>query len=413
MSANKYKATCILTVVSCGFLLSYPFSHTFLGGLLSRGFGAAMIGGLADWFAVSALFRRPLGIPFRTAIIPRNREKIFQALVYMVEHEILMKENIKSRLDEYDLSATLLYFLNENSGRQDIKRLLYRFWQDFSLHVVPEELEPLLEGLVEEGMERIKILPYAVPAIEWLIDHGFDDKVLDLVMEQCILAADKENFVQLLSNVFADVTRKYEHGMNRRKLFNLLMDLSPRQLARATQHGLITMLREMRDSQHPLRLEIKQKLTDFLVKLQNDPEFGQRAETWLRQNIIDTFNLGEKAGRVLIHAYNKASIDNKLIVRGLDSLIIQLDIALADFAASQEDRKRADDYLKAALGEWLDKNHNEIGRIVKESLNEFTDEKLVYFIESRVGNDLQMIRINGSLVGGLTGIILYLLTYWL
>ena len=100
MIGNKNKATFILGAVSIGFFISYPFKHTLIGGLLAGGFGAAMIGGLADWFAVSALFRRPLGIPFRTAIIPRNREKIFQALVYMVENQILMKENIKSKLDE-------------------------------------------------------------------------------------------------------------------------------------------------------------------------------------------------------------------------------------------------------------------------------------------------------------------------
>jgi len=62
MTGNKNKATFILGVVSVGFFISYPFQHTFIGGLFTGGFGAAMIGGRADWFAVS--FRRPLGIPF-------------------------------------------------------------------------------------------------------------------------------------------------------------------------------------------------------------------------------------------------------------------------------------------------------------------------------------------------------------
>lgn len=414
MKANTYKATFILAAVSCGFFITYPFANGFWGGLLSRGFGAAMIGGLADWFAVSALFRRPLGIPFRTAIIPRNRERIFQALVHMVEHEILMKENIKSRLNEYDLSATVLYFLTENNNvRQDGKRLLYRFWQDFSLHIVPEELEPLVAKLVKESMEEVKLITYIVPIFEWLLQHGYDDKMIDIAIEQCMIAVDKESFIRLLADVFADVTRKYEQGMNRRKLFNLLMDVSPKQLARGAKHGLMSLLREMKNADHPLRLEVKSKVMDFTARLTEDRAFGNKAEAWLRKNIIDKFRLGEKAGSLIIALYNKVSVNNKLIVRGLDSLILQLDVVLEDFSKNREERNKVDGYLKAILGEWLDTHHNEIGRIARDSLNEFTNEKLIYFIENKVGNDLQMIRINGSLVGGMAGMALYLLTYWL
>jgi uncharacterized membrane-anchored protein YjiN (DUF445 family) len=413
MIANKYKATCILGIVSCGFLASYPFAHTFLGGLLSRGFGAAMIGGLADWFAVSALFRRPLGIPFSTAIIPRNREKIFQALAYMVEHEILMKDNIKKRLDDYDLSATLLYFMNENSGKQDMKKMIYRFLQDFLLHIKPEELELVIGNFVEENMENSKILPYVIPSVQWFVDHEYDDKVIDLIISQCILAAEKEKFAHLLADVFAAVTKKYEHGMNRRKLFNLLMDLSPKQLANAAQHGLLAILLEMKSVNHPLRLEGKTRLKQFVIKLRSDADFQHRVESWIQQNIICKFNLGERMGRFMVAAYHKVVVDNKIIVKGMESLITQLDVLLADFAESQEDRRKADMYLKATLSEWIDTHHDEIGRIVKESLNEFTNERLVNFVESKMGNDLQMIRINGSIVGGLVGVIIYGLTFWL
>jgi uncharacterized membrane-anchored protein YjiN (DUF445 family) len=413
MSANKYKATCILGIVSCGFLASYPFSHTFFGGLLARGFGAAMIGGLADWFAVSALFRRPLGIPFRTAIIPRNREKIFQALIDMVEHEILIKENIKKNLDDYDLTATLLYFINENSGKQDVKKMLYRFWQDFALQVNPEDLEVLIQDFVEDNMDNIKVLPYGIPIVQWFMDHEYDDKILDLIIEQCFIAAQNEKFVHLLANVFAAVTKKYEHGMNRRKLFNLLMDLSPKQLARAAQHGLVSILLEMKSPQHPFRLDGKAKLKQFVVRLQNDADFGQRVESWLQQNIIYKFKLGEKISGSMVAVFHKVIRDNRMAVRGMDSLMAQLEIVLEDFAENQEDRVKMDLYLKAVLGEWLDRNHDQIGRIVKESLNEFTNERLVNFIDGKMGNDLQMIRINGSFVGGLVGMILYILTYWL
>lgn len=413
MSANKYKATCILGIVSCGFLVSYPFSQTFFGGLLARGFGAAMIGGLADWFAVSALYRRPLGIPFRTAIIPRNRERIFQALIDMVENEILIKENIKKNLDQYDLTETLLYFINESSSKQDVKKMLYRFWQDFAYQVNPEDLEVLIQDFVENNIENIKILPYAIPVAQWFMEHEYDDQILDFIIEQCILAAQNEKFVHLLTNVFSAVTKKYEHGMNRRKLFNLLMDLSPKQLAKAAQHGLVSILFEMKSPQHPFRLDGKEKLHQFIDRMRNDADFGERIESWLQLNIIYKFKLGEKIAGSMVAVFHKVIRDNRLAVRGMDSLMAQFEIMLADFSKNKEDRVKTDLYLKSALGEWLDRNHDEIGRIVKESLNDFTNEKLINFIDSKMGNDLQMIRINGSFVGGLVGMALYILTYWL
>lgn len=413
MIGNQYKATLILVVVTLGFFISYPFQHTFMGGLFASGFKAAMVGGLADWFAVSALFRRPLGIPFRTAIIPRNREKIFLALVYMVEHEILMKENIKKRLDEYDLSLILLYLIDINRSRQDVRKMTYRFLQDFFLQIKTDELGSMIKNFVEDNVENIKIVPYVTHLSQWLIRHGYDDKILDLILSQCIITAQNKKITYLLADVFATVQKKYERGMNRRKLFNRLMDLSPKQLAHGAQHGLVAILSDMRTSHHPIRLEGKKRLEEFVVKLQTDASFQQVIESFIKKNIIHKFRLGEHIAKTIMTVYGKATIDNRILVRGMEALITQLDLLLADFAENQEERTKLDHYLKAMLNEWIDAHHDEIGRMVKDSLNRFTDEKLVSFIEDKLGNDLQMIRINGSVVGGFVGTMIYIVTFWL
>src|SRR5690242_532014 len=95
----KYIATVSLGVMGAGFLATLPASSTLWGGLLQGGFEAGVVGGLADWFAVSALFRHPLGMPIpHTALLPNNREKMTKALVSMVENELLSKETIRARL---------------------------------------------------------------------------------------------------------------------------------------------------------------------------------------------------------------------------------------------------------------------------------------------------------------------------
>lgn len=413
MKGNHYKATIIIVVVSLGFLLSYPFQHTFMGGLLTSGFRAAMIGGLADWFAVSALFRRPLGIPFRTAIIPRNRDKIFSALVYMVEHEILMKDNIKKRLDEYDLSVILLYLLNTRRSKQDVRKMIYRFLQDFFLQVKTEELETMIEKFVENKVEKIKLVPYIIYTFQWFIKHGYYDQILDLLLKQCILAAQHDKLSLLLSDVFSTVQEKYERGMNRRKLFNRLMDLSPKQLAQAAQHGLGTILEGMKSSDHPTRLRVQEKIEEFIGKLERDSDFQEEIELWLQKYVIHKFRLGELLTQTIMKTYTKLTTDERVLAKGIESLMAQIEILITNFEEDAEDRRKLDSYLKRMISDWIDLHHDQIGRMVKESLNDFTNEKLVSFIENKLGDDLQIIRINGSIVGGLVGMMIYLFTFWL
>ena len=182
MSGNKNKATSILGVVSLGFFISYPFQHTFTGGLLAGGFGAAMIGGLADWFAVTALFSRPLGIPFRTAIVPRNRDKIFQALVYMVENQLLMKENIKSRLNECDVAGTLVKVMLEHGGKNIVKRMLYSFIRDIIAQVKPKQLGKLIDEVVKDTVYKTPVAPYIIEGAEWLMKNKYDDKLKNILL---------------------------------------------------------------------------------------------------------------------------------------------------------------------------------------------------------------------------------------
>jgi len=412
MIGNKYKATCLLGVASCGFLLSYPFQYTFWGGLLKSGFGAAMIGGLADWFAVSALFYRPLGIPFRTAIIPRNREKIFLALADMVENEILIKDNIKKRLDEYDLSAIVFYIMELDGTRQDIRRMIYRFLQDFVQQIKIDELEMIIRDFVEGNIDKMKMTPYLIEVYQWLERHGYDDKIIDVVIDQCILAMPNRAVTSLLVGVFEAAQEKYESGMNRRKIFNLLTDISPEQLANRTQQSLVILLSEMRDKEHPLRMKGQEWYKQFIVRLETDVQLQQKMEGWIRKNIIEQYKVGEQIAHLITNIYGNMTGNQRVFLRGMDYMVSQIDQLIAAFSHDHEKRGKLDHHLKCMITEWMDTHHHEIGQIVKDSLNGFTNERLVDFIESKMGNDLQMIRINGSIVGGFVGILIYVLTFW-
>ncbi len=236
---------------------------------------------------------------------------------------------------------------------------------------------------MEKNMKNIKIVPYLNHISRWIIQHGYDEKIMDLIIDQCILAASNKQCTNLLADVFQAAQEKYESGMNRRKVFNRLMDLSPQQLANATQHGLLCILSEIKTSNHPIRLKGKEWLEQLVVRLETDVSLQQSIEPWIQKNIIDKFKLREQITQIIITIYNGNVMDNRLLVRGMESLISQFDILIADFTDNQEEKRKLDVYLKNIMNKWIDEHHDEIGRIVKDSLNQFTNEKLVSFIEDK------------------------------
>jgi uncharacterized membrane-anchored protein YjiN (DUF445 family) len=106
---SKYFAKISLVIMGAGFLISIPFTDTFIGRLLQGGFEAGLVGGLADWFAVTALFRHPLGIPIpHTALLPKNRNKMINALISMLENDWLTKESIQEKIKQFKITERLI-----------------------------------------------------------------------------------------------------------------------------------------------------------------------------------------------------------------------------------------------------------------------------------------------------------------
>jgi len=412
MIGNKNKATFLLGLVSVGFFISYPFQHTFIGGLVAGGCGAAMIGGLADWFAVSALFRRPLGIPFRTGIVPRNREKIFQSLVYMVENQLLMKENIKSRLNEYDVASTLVQIMLEHGGKNIVKRMAYSFIRDMITQVKPQQLGNMIDEIIKNTIYKTKVALYMIDGAEWLIKNRYDDKVINFLIAQCLLLVDHQQTKTLFAEYSLAVRQRYEQGKTRRTWFNKWLNLSTEEVGTIGQQALRATLTAMQDDQHAKRQQLKSWLQQWLVAKRTDSVFQGKLEKWVHQ-VLNQIDVAQYVTHYIAEFRAGALMNNRQTVKWLELSINQFDIIMADFAQDEQNRGQFNQVVKSMLSQWLDNYHQEIGKMVMESLNKFTDVMLVEFIESKVGNDLQMIRINGSVVGGLVGMVLYIMTFWL
>jgi uncharacterized membrane-anchored protein YjiN (DUF445 family) len=410
---NNYKATVTLGLVSVAFFASYPFHHNFWGGLITSGCEAAMVGGLADWFAVTALFRKPLGIPFRTAIIPRNREKIFNVLVKMVKDQILVRENIEKRLANYDLPSQVKQVLLSNNGKNIIKKLLYGFFQDVINKKNEAAILEIFNSILKEQATRIKIMPYLMSALALCKDKGYDEQLVDFVLDELFEWINTESFKQSLADWLLEVALHYEQGMSRRKIFNQLNDLSNTKLAEAAHQGLCSFLVKMKDPQHSMRQKLKHWWAEYFLLLETDEQLRAKIETWWQKTIIGNQKISQYIVQELLHDVEKVLLDTRRSIQYLDQLIAQGDMVLSYLLQNSEVKELVNKALQQGVCVWLDSHHDEIGNIVKTNLNELSNELLVTFIETKVGNDLQMIRINGSIVGGLAGMLLYVMTFWL
>ena len=404
---NTKTANLTLGGITLGFLLSYPFNGGFVGGLISSGCSAGMIGGLADWFAVTALFRRPLGIRpgkiIRTEIIPQNRERIFAALADMVQNELLSQDVLRRKLSAWDFSGVLIRILGKQEVKLSVGPLLTNLAEDIGRHMKPGEFMQVIQGLLQENTGSMNLSQTLAEVIEFSVDHGDVEQVLNVI---CRVINDyieqPEAKVALMNAIEAALTRYGDNNPTRKMVVKFLP--APSVLAHGLQEKIKIALLDGTVEQW-----LKESLLRFVLELKTKP------------------SLQESLNQLIFSILDKNS--KNLAVKGKDATFIEPSTAKmpaviehfrADLEKNWDDylgilernsalRLKVDERVKQIIEKQIGFHHKAIGRMVHEGLDPLTDDKLVELIEDKVGNDLQMIRINGSVVGGLVGMLIYVL----
>ncbi|WP_170291781.1 DUF445 domain-containing protein [Heliobacterium mobile] len=408
--SNRHKATFLLFVAFVGFLGSYPFHESFAGGLIASTCSAALIGGLADWFAVTALFRKPLGIPFRTEIIPRNRERIFEALIHMVEGELLTKANLKEQLNRFDLTELLFRHLSDAQQAGDLTRFVSTKVTQWSEH--PKAVEVMEDAMKIIFME-VPLAPVLADHIESALDKGHAGRLVDLAVDELKDLIGHPAVTPEVIRLIKEAKQNYESGMKRRRFFNeSILGMTPETLAVRLQKDMENFLAGIHDADHPLRLRLLQRIQEWAEDLRRDPVRQQKVEEW-KKRLIERLHLRPMLEEVIqgVRSYkNSAADEEPKWLKLLRSRFLKL---LAEWKGDKEQRQGLDRIIKEFLFLWIDEKHGELGKLVEENLQRISNDELVELIESKAGNDLQMIRINGSIVGGFVGLLIFLLTFWM
>jgi len=396
----KAVATGLLVVMAGVFVVSRAFELHYPWLSYVKSFAeAAMVGGLADWFAVTALFRHPLGLPIpHTAIIPRNKDRIGEALANFLRENFLVPAVVARRMRNIDLAGAAGRFLQTPAGEGNrIRAGASRLIADIFEGLDDERLGGIVKGAISGRLRKMEVAPLLGHALASAINEDRHVPMLEASIRWTARALDANE--QLIRDMV-------------HKKANWILKLAglEAKLADAIIDGLRKLTVEMStDPAHPVRQKIEEALAQLANDLQTRPETRERVEA-IKDQLLDNQSvslwldtLWQKGREAII----KAARNPDAVLAGklgevMKSMGTTLESDARIRAAINQFGRRATVGMAASYG-------SSIVKLVSETVRGWDARTVTARLEAAVGRDLQYIRINGTLVGGMVGLVLHLL----
>lgn len=401
----KLLATGMLVLMACVYVSTRVIGpiHPAIGFI--KAFAeAAMVGGLADWFAVTALFRHPLGLPIpHTAIIPRNKDRIGDTLATFLRDNFLTPAVVARRMKGLDVAGAAGRFLasEDRGGSGRLRDGASRLLADILESLDDDRLGGMAKSAIAERLRRMDVAPLLGQSLTAAMREGRHVPLLDGII----------NRVSLVIASNEDIIREMVHERAGRVLRWTGLDEN---VANAVITGLNKLAFDMADNpEHPLRLKINEMLDDLAHDLQHDDRMQARVQSLkddlianpAMQNWID--GLWQQGRAALLRA---ARDPDKAMAGKLGETLRQLGQTLQTDARLRTTINRF--ARRAAVGAAASYGDG-IVKLVSDTIRSWDVGKVTERVESAVGRDLQYIRINGTLVGGLVGLAIHAVDVWL
>lgn len=364
---------------------------------------AAMVGALADWFAVVALFRHPLGIPIpHTAVIPARKNQIAHSLASFVQGNFLTAEKISEKLRKAEIARRLADWLSDEPNAALLARKL------------TSGIPRILDALDEDGMRkflreqavvqirRVPLAPVAGRLLGVLSENGRDQELLDQALRIARQAVGENE--PLIKNKVAEELSAIPDWPVIAEAKVLISRSLAEKIVEKVQGTLDDILR---DPKHVVRAQFDERLEKFIADLKKSPEMAERAEQ-LKENFLGNATLIASLDALWTALKSEVLADlskeDSRIHQQLAATIRQVGLALGN-----------DDAFRAKLERWIDQmvqkalmsHGHQIGDMIRETVEGWDAKEVAEKLESQVGGDLQFIRINGTLVGGLVGLLIH------
>ena len=392
-------ATGLLVAMAALYVLTRAYSglHPAVGFV--KAFAeAAMVGGLADWFAVTALFRHPLGLPIpHTAIIPRNKDRIATTLAQFLRDNFLIPRVVARRMGRIDVAAAMGRWLSDPSGigQGRLRRGASRLAANILESLDQEQLGGMVRSAIAGQLRQVNVAPLIGRALQAAIRENRHQPLIDGVVRWGgkALSANEQILRDMISSKAGSIMRWT--GLDG-TLANAILD------------GLQKLLLEMaEDPEHPLRAKAEEGLAMLAIDLQRNSAAQAKVEAF-KNDMLDNPALTNWWQGVWDQArtamLNAARDPDRLMAGKFGEALRQLGGTLQSDPRLARTINRF--VRRAAVGAASDYGDG-IVRLVSDTVKSWDAQTLTTRMENTVGRDLQYIRINGTLVGGLVGVVIH------
>ena len=398
LNAMKRRASGLLVFFSVVFVVAsvYEARYGWVGYLRALA-EAAMVGGIADWFAITALFRQPLGLPIpHTAIIPKRKDRIGRSLGGFVQNNFLSRDVIATRLRSVQIARRAALWISRPEHARSVSRHLANALSSASMVLRDDDVRELIDKSVVARARKTQVAPIIGNVLGLLTAGNRHQELLDHaigLVARLIVEND-----EMIREKIRDETPWWVPGVVDDKIHDKLVSGMERTLAEVSA-----------DPHHPLRERFDAALAEFIERLKTSPETIAQAEA-IKEDVlahpaVRQFSASlwdDVKGAVSRYADRPDDAPPGAIERGLHSL----GTTILDDAALLE---KIDNWVIDAALYVVEQYRGEVGQLITQTVGQWDPEATSRKIELQIGKDLQFVRINGTVVGGLVGLILYTL----
>lgn len=365
---------------------------------------AAMVGAVADWFAVTALFRHPLGLPIpHTAIIPANKDRIGAKLAGFIVDNFLSTQQVLAKLKQFDPAARLAQWLSdpahgEKLGDHAVAAVRYGLtaFDD-------DRARAFLARAASAGLAQIDLSKLLGQALDALTADNRHQALLNDVLAQVTLVVEGEEVQDRITEAIAREIKTLRYvGLDQ-----MAARAATRKIVAAVVHTLGEL---SEDPAHPLRRRFDAFMDDFVVRLKHDPDFKARGEQ-IRAQLQTHPALGEYVhglwSDMLAWLHDDLGRADSTVRRRIAT------IAAATGERLQRDepfRRWINEQITDAAPKAIERYREDIRRYIVERVEQWNADEMTDELERNIGRDLQFIRINGTLVGGAVGLAIHAVT---
>ncbi|HYQ67178.1 DUF445 domain-containing protein [Actinophytocola sp.] len=402
--AEKRRALRRMKLVALSFLLGAAAVFLVMSlwpgepgwtGYVKAAAEAGMVGALADWFAVTALFRHPLGIPIpHTAIIPTRKDALGDSLGEFVGANFLSEQVVRERLRRVGVASRLGGWVAEPANAERVTAELATVVRGVVAVLRDEDVQAVMEQAL---VKRVVSVPWGPPLgklMAGVVEDGTHHKLVDLMCDRAYewVKDNHSTVLRVVSNRAPTWSPKFVDSMVADKVYGEVLSFA-------------WMVKT--DPNHPMRLAIDKFLVEFASDMQTDPATMARAEVVKEQvlqhpevqNVIGS--AWSTAKRLLLDAAEDPSSELRKRVR---EGLISLGHRLSDDDALRE---KVESWVEGAAAYVVLNYRDEITTLITDTVQRWDAEETSRKIELQVGRDLQFIRINGTVVGSLAGLLIY------